>query len=390
MDMVSFLAGLPHPPRLLALGEPMHGSEDILRVRNAVVRDLVMRGGFRSIAVESDFHRAPLVNDYIQGADIEVEQVLDDGLSHPYVHRLEAVSELLRWLRDINRTLDEPVRFYGFDGPMEMAAAPSPRDPLLRVHAALAAVVGATAGSPGEIADLIGDEARWTEEAAMYHAERSIGGSAEVARLRLLTDDLCGVADTAAPLLAADPERWWWLRADMRTAVGLLRYHAAMASDGAQRLSRLIAQRDVMMGEHLLAIAEREAGRGGTIVVAHNRHLQREPSTMTMGAHELWWFGGGAQVQTRLGADYRFVAIAIDIGAAPAHGLGEPGPGTVEGELYRSQRPNAQLYRGADLAERLRGLATRADRDARGAYFPLEAEHLAETDGVLFLREVRA
>ena len=37
-------------------------------------------------------------------------------------------------------TLDAPVRFYGFDGPMEMAAAPSPRAFLLRLRAAVAEV----------------------------------------------------------------------------------------------------------------------------------------------------------------------------------------------------------------------------------------------------------
>ncbi|MDP0400296.1 erythromycin esterase family protein [Tsukamurella strandjordii] len=388
VDIISFIADRPRPPRLLALGEPMHGSEEILRARNAVVRDLVLRGGYRSIAVESDFHRAPLVNDYIHGADIDVEHVLDEGLSHPYVHRLEAVGELVRWLREVNRTLEEPVRFYGFDGPMEMAAAPSPRDPLLRVHAALEAIAHGVPGSAGRIEELIGDEARWTEEAAMYHAERSIGGSAEVMRLRLLADDLCAAVAAASPLLAADPDRWWWLRADLRTAVGMLRYHAAMATEGPERLSRLIAQRDAMMGDHLVAIADREAVRGGTVVLAHNRHLQREASTMTMGPHELSWFGGGVQAQARLGDDYRFIAMGI--GTAPGHGLAVPEPGTVEGELYRAQQSNAQLYRGADLAERLGGCATRLDRDALGAYFPLDAAHLADADGVLFLREVRA
>ncbi|CAM3775590.1 erythromycin esterase family protein [Tsukamurella ocularis] len=387
VDLVSFLDALTTPTRVLALGEPMHGSEEILRARNAVIEDLVLRGGYRSIAVESDLHRAPLVNDYLAGADVDLRRVLDEGFSHPYVHDLDATGELLRALRGLNRTLETPVRFYGFDGPMEMAAAPSPRAFLLRLRAALAEVAPGIVGEP-ELDALLGDDARWTEEAAMYEADRGVGRTGAADRLRLLADDLCAVLDAQAPELAARAEDWWWLRADAATAVGLLRYHAIMATDTPDRLGRLSAQRDAMMGHNLVAIARREAPRGGTVAFAHNLHLQRGPSEMRMGPHPVRWFSAGAQAAARLGDGYRFVAIGI--GAAPAHGLAAPAPGTVEGELCRDHGGPARLYPGPDLAERLRGASARADRDALGAYFPLEPERIAATDAVLFIPEVRA
>ncbi len=393
VDLVSFLDSLPSaeggqgaPARLLALGEPMHGSEEILRARNAVIEDLVLRGGFRSVAVESDLHRSPLVNDYITGGDVELEHVLCAGFTHPYLHRLEATAELLERLREINATLRTPVRFYGFDRPMEMAAAPSPREYLLRLRAALADA--GPGGSQPEIEELFGDEERWTRESAMYEPGRGVGRTVDAGRLRLLTDDLCALLDAQAPELARREDDWWWLRADAATAVGLLRYHAIMATDTPDRLGRLSAQRDAMMGRNLLAIVERETERGGTIALAHDMHLQRGVSEMRMGPHAVRWFGAGAQAAARLGDGYRHVAMAI--GAAPAHGLGAPAAGTVEGELYREQAAPARLYRGPELAQRLSGNAAREDRDERGAYFPLEPERLADTDGVLFLREVRA
>lgn len=387
VDLVSFLDDAPTPTSLLALGEPMHGSEEILRARNAVIEDMVLRGGYRSIAVESDLHRAPLVNDYLAGAEIDLQRVLDEGFSHPYVHALEATGELLRSLRALNRTLETPVRFYGFDGPMEMAAAPSPRAYLVRLRAALPAAVPSVVGE-SELDALLGDEARWTEERAMYEADRGVGRTVDADRLRLLADDLCAILDAHAPELAEREEDWWWLRADAATAVGLLRYHAIMATDTPDRLGRLSAQRDVMMGRNLLAIVDREASRGGTLAVAHNLHLQRGASEMRMGPHPVRWFSGGAQAAARLGDGYRHVAMAI--GAAPAHGLAAPAPGTVEGELSRDPAEAPRLHSGPELAERLRGVAVRADRDARGAYFPLEPARLAEIDGVLFLPEVRA
>ncbi len=387
VDLVSFLDDAPIPTRLLALGEPMHGSEEILRARNAVIEDLVLRGGYRSIAVESDLHRSPLVNDYLAGGDVDLPRVLDEGFTHPYLHALEATGELLRSLRAINRTLAEPVRFYGFDGPMEMAAAPSPRAFLLRLRAALAPEVSGIVEEQ-ELDALLGAEARWTEERAMYEADCGVGRTVDAERLRLLADDLCAVLDAHAPELAARADEWWWLRADAATAVGLLRYHAIMATDTPGRLGRLSAQRDVMMGRNLLSIVEREAPRGGTIAFAHNLHLQRGVSEMRMWPHTVRWFSGGAQAAARLGDGYRHVAMAI--GAAPAHGLAAPAPGTVEGELCRDHGGPVRLYAGSELAERLRGVSARPDRDAMGAYFPLEPVRLAETDGVLFLPEVRA
>ncbi|GAA1075601.1 erythromycin esterase family protein [Tsukamurella spumae] len=387
VDLVDLLDALPTATRLLALGEPMHGSEEILRARNAVVEDLVLRGGYRSIAVESEFHRAPLVDEYLAGADLALERVLEEGLSHPYLHRLDATRELLVRLREINRDLESPVRFYGFDGPMEMAAAPSPREHLLRLRAALADL-GAHVPAESALDDLLGDDARWTEERAMYEADRGVGRTVDAERLRVLADDLCALLEERAPELAGPGDAGWRLRADARTAVGLLRYHAIMATDTPDRLGRLSAHRDAMMGRNLLAIAGREAERGGTVVLAHNLHLQRGASEMWMGPHPVRWFSAGAQVAARLGDGYRFVAMAI--GAAPAHGLAEPGPGTVEGELFRTQDVPARLYRGPELRERLRGAVRRADRDTRGAYFPLDPDRPAEADGVLFLREVRA
>ncbi|KXP04025.1 erythromycin esterase family protein [Tsukamurella pseudospumae] len=385
VDLVALLDALPTPVRLLGLGEPMHGSEEIARARNAVVVDLVLRGGFRSIAVESDFHRAPLVNDYLVGADLDPDTVLDDGFTHPYVHRLAATRELLDRLREINRTLDTPVRFYGFDGPMEMAAAPSPREHLLPLRAALADHAENIVGE-ADLVDLLGEDSRWTDERAMYEADRGVGRTVGAEKLRLLTDDLCAVLDACAPALAEDEA--WRLQSDARTAVGLLRYHAIMATDTPDRFGRLSAQRDVMMGHNLLAIADREAARGGTVVLSHNLHLQRGASEMRMGPHPVRWFSAGAQAAARLGDAYRFVATAI--GGAPAHGLAVPEPGTVEGELYRTQGAPAGLYAGAELVRRLGDATARQDRDERGAYFPLEPVRLSETDGVLFLREVRA
>ncbi|MFC7617256.1 hypothetical protein ACFQV2_31370 [Actinokineospora soli] len=90
----------------------------------------------------------------------------------------------------------------------------------------------------------------WTNPAAMYDPAASIGASARAEELRGIADDLARRVRT--------PE----LAAHARTARGLLRYHAAMASGEPDRIGRLVAVRAEMMADNLRAIAARERGAG--------------------------------------------------------------------------------------------------------------------------------
>src|SRR5215216_711869 len=53
--------------KLLGFGEAMHGDEDILKLRNRLFQRLVSAYGFTSIALESSFPRARMVNEYVAG-----------------------------------------------------------------------------------------------------------------------------------------------------------------------------------------------------------------------------------------------------------------------------------------------------------------------------------
>ncbi len=53
--------------RLLGLGEALHGSRDILLLRNRLFIRLVEKHGFAAIAIESSFPRGRLVDEYIAG-----------------------------------------------------------------------------------------------------------------------------------------------------------------------------------------------------------------------------------------------------------------------------------------------------------------------------------
>lgn len=56
---------LPARPRLLALGEPTHGEDTLLDLRNELFRQLVEQEGYRTIAIESDCMAGLVVDDYV-------------------------------------------------------------------------------------------------------------------------------------------------------------------------------------------------------------------------------------------------------------------------------------------------------------------------------------
>src|ERR1700738_3724119 len=124
------LAARTEPPTLLALGEPTHGIEAFPLLRNELLGHLVARG-YRSIALETDVFAASVVDDYVGGATADVDKVLATGFSHGF-GAVPGNRELVEWLRAHNagRAEQDRVRFHGFDAPLEIFSAPSPRHAL--------------------------------------------------------------------------------------------------------------------------------------------------------------------------------------------------------------------------------------------------------------------
>jgi erythromycin esterase-like protein len=309
------------PPTLLALGEPTHGIEAFPLLRNEILRHLVGRG-YRSIALETDVFAASVVDDYVAGGTGEIDTVLATGLSHGFGN-LPANRELVEWLRTHNagRAPQDRVRFHGFDAPLEIYAAPSPRHALSAVTDYLP-----TALRPASVRDLgtlVGEDAEWTNQAAMYDPAASIGDSDRARALRIVADDLASTLRRAAPgLRAIDPPGYDQAVAHARTAQGLLRYHAAMAAPAPDRIATMLSQRTEMMAENLHAIVVQELHRGPTLVFAHNTHLQPTQPPPN-GEGDVSWGSAGALVALTLGERYAFIATDAGPGSEPGtlHGM---------------------------------------------------------------------
>ncbi|MCX4570301.1 erythromycin esterase family protein [Streptomyces viridodiastaticus] len=378
---------LPAPPRVLALGEPTHGEDSLLDLRNTLFRQLVEGEGYRTIALESDCLRALTVDAYVTAGEGSLDDVMKRGFSHDWGVS-QANRELVCWMRDFNanRPSDDHVRFAGMDGPLEITGADSPRQALTGLHDYLAAHVDTDLlpCTPDRLDDLLGADAPWTNQAAMTDPSQSIGRTPETRELRLLADDMVTLLETQAPHLAAVSSPDDRSRAHLygRTAVGLLRYHSWMADTSPARMARLLATRDEMMAGNLLALAS----RGPVLVHAHNSHLQRDKSAMRMWGHpKVEWWSAGALVSTRLGDQYAHLATAL--GTMRHQGVHAPPLNTVEGILHALPEPQCVID-AAQLNVAARHTAAVPRVSPYFGYAPLDPSHLPRIDGVVYVKDV--
>ncbi len=394
---------LPTRPRLLALGEPTHGEDALLDLRNELFRQLVEREGYRTIAVESDCLAGLVVDEYVTSGTGTLDEAMEHGFSHGF-GASAANRELVRWMRAHNegRPASERVRFAGFDGPLEITGADSPRRALAALHDYLARWVeeDLLPCDARTLDRLIGADERWTNPDAMLDPVESVGRSDEVRELRMLADDLAALLDAQTPHLLSATSREDWDRARLyaRTATGLLRYHFWMADTSSRhmtrleglgmtvdtspsRMTRLLGLRDQMMADNLLALAE----RGPVLVHAQNAHLQRGMSTMRMGGPPLDWWGAGAVVGARLGEEYAFLATAL--GTIRHRGVDTPPPDTVEGLLYALGEERC-VVDAPRLAASLGGTLPAPRVSSWFGYAPLDPARLADSDGIVFVRDL--
>ncbi|WP_422646820.1 erythromycin esterase family protein [Actinoalloteichus caeruleus] len=386
----SLTALLPPTTRLLGLGEPTHGVEVFPELRNELFRHLVEHEGYRSIAVESDCLAALVADAYVTDGT----GTLDDAMSRGFSHGLgdsPANRELVRWLRAHNerRPPHERVRFYGFDGPVEMTGAASPRPALTALHDYLASHLD-LAHSRETLDELLGPDEDWTNPAATTDPTRSVGRTPEAQELRLIADDLGVLLTAHAPHLttAGSHDDWWRAGLRARAASGLLRYHAGMADTTPTRVGTLMCLRETMMADNLLALVDRESLRGPTLAYAHNRHLQKDRSRWllpegwgSLAGRTLEWWSAGSITAARLGDQYAFTATAFG-----TRGSDVPRPDSLEGLL--STLPDARtIVDPARLASALdREPAPRVPADH--TYFPLDPATTDQTDAIIFVRDI--
>lgn len=392
IDEIAYAVGAPavlelvrRRPKVLALGEPTHGEDTLLDLRNDLFRQLIEQEGYRTVAIESDCLRGLVVDDYVTRGEGTLDEAMERGFSHG-LGESAANRAFVRWMRAYNdgRPASERIRFAGADGPLEITGAESPRQALTALHGYLAARVDADLlpCTLDTLDRLLGDDDRWTDEAVIWEPSRSVGRSAEAGELRLLADDLVALLDAQTPHLVAASSRDDWDRARLhgRAATGLLSYHYWMADASPGRMARLLGVRDSMMAANILAATE----RGPVLVFAHNSHLQREKSTIRMDTGLSEWWSAGALVDARLGEEYAFLAMAL--GTIRHRGVDAPPPDTLEGLLYALPEER-YVVDARRLAAALGDAPPAARVSPWYGYSSLDPSHLPGFDAMVFVKD---
>jgi erythromycin esterase-like protein len=361
--MDELLATRTEPPAVIALGEPTHGIESFPLLRNELLSHLSNRG-YRSIALETDVLAASIVNDHVTGAPTDTDTVLATGFSHGF-GALPSNRDLVEQLREHNagKPPQDQIHFHGFDAPTEYACAPSPRRSLQAVTDYLPPPLRPQ--STRDLEEQLGKESDWTNPAAMYDPTASIGNTDRAQALSTTADDLARVLHQEAEALGAtDPTAYDKALAHARTAQGLLRYHAAMATDTPNRTATLITIRADMMADNLQAILTQEQHRGPTLLFAHNAHLNPHNDQ-----------SAAARIHPTLRNRYLFIATD----ANP-----NPEPGTLQSELAKATTTNRTLFPTRELQATLPPTPAKGKPIVPG-HIPLTKRDLKGTEAMIFI-----
>jgi erythromycin esterase-like protein len=388
------IASLDDSVELLGFGEALHGSEDILILRNRLFRRLVETHGYSAIAIESSFPRAHAVNEYISGrGPASYEAVQDTGFSHGF-GRLDANRELVEWMRTYNAdpSHDVKLQFYGFDSPTEMMGTDSPRQVLHFVLDYLASIDSVSAKEHREHIDaLLGQDADWENPATMMDPTKSIGLSPAATALRIETEDLITELRLRRPELVAKSDESHYLEAVQYATVArqLLNYHATLAQTAGKQSERLVEGlgiRDLIMADNLKYIVSRESCRGKVLAFAHNSHLQRGKAQWQLGADLFIWWPAGAHLSEIFGP--RYVVIGSAVGVSAANGIGQPEVGTLEARLTAGPGPTrfipTRKGQGLPISE-IAALPTRSGSMKNPTYFSLTPQSFTDFDWLAVL-----
>jgi erythromycin esterase-like protein len=376
---------------MLGIGEPMHGDEAFLRLRNSLFRRLVETRGYSAIAVESSYPRGRIANEFVMGHRPDsCNDVSSLGFSHGF-GELAANRELVEWMCSYNTDPSHgtKLQFYGFDAPTEMMYSDSPRQLLDVVLDYAVSVEPAEFGPRRErIINLIGDDAAWENTEANMDPSKSIGGSANAQALRLELEDLITALRIRRPELVARSDDDSYQEAEHCASLArqLLTYHASVARPSENRLTELLGMRDLMMADNLAYIVNRERRRGRVLVFAHNSHLKRGEAQWQLGPQLLRWWPAGAQMNQMMGDKY--AVIGVGVSTWQSQGIGQPENGSLESRLSapggRMKCVATRLGRRLP-ADKIEELPTRTGSHSNPSYFPFTPASVMDFDYLVVL-----
>jgi protein-L-isoaspartate(D-aspartate) O-methyltransferase len=103
--------------RLVLLGEASHGTSEFYRMRERISRELIVKKGFRFVAIEGDWPDAARVDHYVRHLEYPASEWTAFGRFPTWMWRNNEVRAFVDWLREYNATIkqEKRVAFHGLD-----------------------------------------------------------------------------------------------------------------------------------------------------------------------------------------------------------------------------------------------------------------------------------
>jgi erythromycin esterase len=99
---------------IIGLGESTHGSHEIFKIKHRLLEYLIIKKGFKNLAIEHDFTFSEIMNDYIQGMNVDSISIKMSLSRFPLLDTKE-IWDMLKWMKEYNKSALIKIKIYGFD-----------------------------------------------------------------------------------------------------------------------------------------------------------------------------------------------------------------------------------------------------------------------------------
>jgi len=292
--------------RVVLLGEATHGTSEFYRMRTRITQQLILRHGFRAIAVEGDWPDAAAVDCYVRGLPARARRWVPFTRFPTWMWRNREVHLLLEWLHAYNLDAAHDVSFSGLDLYSLFTSAYEVVRYLDRVDP-----VAAQAAR-----ERYGQLTPWQDDPAAY------GRAALVGRMKSCEDDVVAMLrELLARRLeysANDGDEFFDAAQNARVVADAERYYRAMYYGSAASWNL----RDQHMFDTLRSILAHRGADAKVVVWEHNSHVGDAAATemAARGEHNV-----GHLCRTAFGEGVYIVGFGTDHGTvAAAHQWDDP------------------------------------------------------------------
>jgi protein-L-isoaspartate(D-aspartate) O-methyltransferase len=291
--------------RIVLLGEATHGTSEFYRMRTRITQELILRHGFRAVAVEADWPDAAAVDRYVRGRRPHPRSWTPFARFPTWMWRNAETHALIEWLRAYNAESDHDVSFSGLDLYSMYTSAYEVVRYLDRVDAQAAEVAR----------ERYGRLTPWQQDPAAYGRAALVGRmqSCEPEVVAMLRDLLAKRIEYSAQ----DGDEFFDAAQNARVVAGAERYYRTMYHGAAESWNL----RDQHMFDTLRSIIA-QRGNAKVVVWEHNSHIgdARATEMAARGEHNV-----GQLCRTAYGDAAFLIGFGTDRGTvAAAHAWDEP------------------------------------------------------------------